>query len=227
MMANTALMAVLAGMSLILLAPVAASRRRVVIGTLCAGIAGAIAGLTIAEYALGLDFGVDQILATEAFPLLPYPGRSSPQTATAFTAIAAALLTIDYKTSRGLRPAEILALLAALVSLITLLGHLFRIAAFYGPATLLPSTGMSVPTALAVLALSAGIMSARIDVGVLSILVAQDNGGLAARQLMTSLVVFAPVVCAVALGVRVGALSAESPPPSSFSSRRSEEAVSS
>ena len=213
MMASTAVMAVLAGMSLILLAPITASRGRLVIGALCAGVVGSIAGMTIAEYALGLDFSVDQFLATEAFPLLPYPGRSSPQTATAFAAIAAALLTIDYKTSRGLRPAEILALFAALVSVIALLGHLFRIAAFYGPATLPPSTGMSVPTVLAVLALSVGIMSARIDAGVLSILVEPDNGGLAARQLMAWLVVFAPVVCAVALGVRVGALSAESATP--------------
>ena len=58
------------------------------------------------------------------------------------------------------------------------------------------------------LALSVGVMASRFDVGVLSILVAQDNGGIAARQFMAALLVFALVVCAIALGTRVGAFSA-------------------
>ena len=123
--------------------------------------------------------------------------------------MAAALVTINRKiAARGLRPAEILGFLSGLIALIALLGYLFKIAAFYGPATLLPYTGMSILTAVAVLALSIGIMTARIDLGVFSILMAQDSGGIVARQLMASLLVFAPIVCALAFATRLGALSA-------------------
>ena len=209
MMPNSALMAVLQGASLILLAPLASGRRRVVAGTLCAGVAGAIAGVTLFEWIFDLDLGIDRILLTpKEVSVREYAGRPSSEVATAFAAVALALVTIDHKISRGLRPAEILAFISGLISLVALLGYLFKIAAFYGPAPLLPYTGMAILTALVVLALSIGIMTARIDVGVFSILMAQDSGGIVARQLMASLLVFAPIVCALAFATRLGALSA-------------------
>ncbi|MET0211419.1 MAG: ATP-binding protein [Vicinamibacterales bacterium] len=208
-MPNAALMAVLEGTALVLLAPFAAGRRRAVTGTLCAGVAGAIAGLTLSEWMFGADLGIDRILLTpREVSVREYAGRPSSEVATAFAAVAVALVTINHRISRGLRPAEILAFISGLISLVALLGYLFKIAAFYGPATLLPYTGMSILTAVVVLALSIGIMTARIDVGVFSILMAQDSGGIVARQLMASLLVFAPIVCALAFATRLGALSA-------------------
>ena len=209
MMPNSALMAVLQGASLILLAPLAPGRRRVVAGTLCAGVAGAIAGVTLLEWIFDLDLGIDRILLTpKEVSFREYAGRPSFEVATAFAAAAVALITINHRVARGLRPAEILAFLSGLISLVALLGYLFKIAAFYGPATLLPYTGMSILTAVVVLALSIGILTARIDGGVFSILMAQDSGGIVARQLMASLLVFAPIVCALAFATRLGALSA-------------------
>ena len=61
-----------------------------------------------------------------------YPGRPSPETAVAFAALAGALLALNRRTARGLRPAETLALVSGLISLVALLGHLFRSRAFYG-----------------------------------------------------------------------------------------------
>jgi PAS domain-containing protein len=207
---NSALMAMLAGASLILLAPRTGSARRVILGQLCAIAAASIAGLTLAEYMFGLNLGIDRLLVGGEVPVRGYPGRPSPQSAMAMAAVAASLVTMNRKTARGLRPAEILALLSGLISLIAFLGHLFRIAVFYGPPTLLPYTGMSIVISLVVLALSAGVMSARIDDGVLSILVAEDSGGIAARELMTSLAAFVPVVCVIALATRMGVVSAPS-----------------
>jgi signal transduction histidine kinase/PAS domain-containing protein len=208
-MPNSALMAVLEGTALVLLAPIAAGRRRALTGTLCAGVAGAIAGLTLSEWLFGVDLGIDRILLTSReMSVREYAGRPSSEVATAFAAVAVALLTINHKTSRGLRPAEILAFGSGLISLVALLGYLFKIAALYGPAPLLPYIGMSILTAVVVLALSIGIMTARINVGVFSILMAQDSGGIVARQLMASLLVFAPIVCALAFATRLGALSA-------------------
>ena len=210
MMPNSAVMAVLAGASLILLAPLTAGRRRVAAGTLCAGAVGVIAGATLSEWIFGFDLGIDRILLPAGeVSHRGYPGRSSSEAAAAFAAVAAALVTINRKSAaRGVRPAEILAFLSGTIALIALLGYLFKIAALYAPTTLLPYTGMSILTAVAVLSLSIGIMTARIDVGVFSILMAQDSGGIVARRLMASLLVFAPIVCVLAFATRLGALSA-------------------
>jgi PAS domain S-box-containing protein len=208
-MPNSALMAALQGLSLILLAPLAPGRRRVVAGTLCASAACTIGGLTVLEWVTDWDLGIDRLLLTpEEATARGYPGRTSLEAAAAFALAAVALLTINRKIERGIRPAEILAFLSGLIAVVALLGYLFKIAAFYGPATLLPQTGMSILTAVAVLALSIGIMTARIDVGVFSILMAQDSGGIVARQLMASLLVFAPTVCVLAFATRLGALGA-------------------
>jgi hypothetical protein len=114
-MPNTALVAILEGVSLILLFPLAAGKRRVVAGTLCAAAAGAIVGATILEWISGLDLGIDRMLLTheEVSPRGDggYPGRTASEAATAFAAAAAALLTINRKIARGVRPAEIFALL--------------------------------------------------------------------------------------------------------------------
>ena len=208
---NTAVMAVLAGTSLSLLAPLTTTTARVVAGQLCASVVASIAGLMLAEHILDRDFGIDRLLFQAINPSIDvrlFPERPGLQTVGAFGAIAAALLTLDRRTARGLRPAEMLALLSGTISLIALLGHLFRIAAFYGPPTALPYTGMSVPTSFVLFASSAGILAARIDEGVLSILVSRDSGGIAARQLMTSLVAFVPIVCVLAVATRLGALGA-------------------
>jgi PAS domain S-box-containing protein len=208
MMPNSALMALLEGVSLILLAPLVSGKRRVVSGTLCAVAAGTIAGLTLSEWIFDRDLGIDRILLTpEEMSAPEYAGRPASEVAAAFAAVAVALVTINQKIARGVRPAEILAFMSGLISLVALLGYLFKIAAFYGPATLPPYTAMSIATAVVVLALSIGIMTARIDVGVFSILMAQDSGGIVARQLMASLLVFAPIVCVLAFATRLGALS--------------------
>jgi PAS domain S-box-containing protein len=210
-MPNTALIAILAGASLILLAPLATPARRGIAGQLCAVGAGTIAGLTLAEYALQVNLGIDHLLANgEAPPVPGNPGRPSLEAATALVFAAAGLFTLNRKTARGIRPAETLALVSALIGLVALLGHLFRIAAFYDDPTLTPYAGMSILSSFAVLALSAGVMSARIDEGVLSILVTHDSGGIAARQLMASLAAFVPVVCAVAVATQRGLVSAPS-----------------
>jgi PAS domain S-box-containing protein len=209
MMPNTAVMAVLGGVALILRAPLAAGRRRVLIGTLCAGAMGAIAVMTLSEWIFGLDLGIDRILLPPGEVWSRgYPGRPAYETAVAFAAAAVALVTINRKSARDIRPAEILAFSSGLVALIALLGYLFEIAALYGAATPLGDAGMSILTAAVVLALSVGIMSARLDLGLFSILMAQDSGGIVARQLMASLLVFAPIVCVLAFATRLGALSA-------------------
>jgi PAS domain S-box-containing protein len=202
---NTALMVVLLGTSLILLASSSASRRRVIAGKVCAGVVGAIAVATLAQYLFGLDLHLDQLLVlTEATLVGPYPGRPSPQSTTALLFAAAALLLMDPSRARRQRAARILALAAGLIPLLAILGYLFGVAALHGPPSLLSYTGMALHTALVLLALSAGIAVVGIDGGMLSILMKVDSGGTAARHLAAGLLAFASVVCAIAIGARLG-----------------------
>lgn len=176
LVANTALMAALAGTSLILAAPGGSSRRRVLASKLCAGSAGLIAALTLAQYVFGVDLGIDQLLvATQVSLVAGHPGRPSPQTSATILMVATSLVLIDLRTARGRRPAEILALASAIVPLVVLLGYLFGAAALDDPLSLVPYTGMGVPMALVLLALSSGIIAARAETGALSVLLAADR----------------------------------------------------
>lgn len=203
---NSALMAILAGTSLILVAPAAVPRGRSIAGKLLACALGAIAAATLLEYLLGVDLRIDTILSTTGeVSGGGHPWRPSPQTATAFLLASAALVGLDWQASR-LRLAEILSLGSALVSLVALLGYLFQVPAMYGPTSLLPHTGMSIPTAAAVLAICLGTLAARAEVGLFSVLVARDSGGAVARQLLAFLMAFAVAACGLALGARAGFL---------------------
>ncbi len=208
MVANAALMAGLLGIALILSAsnvPGAASRRGAMAGKVCAGIVGGIAAATLVQYVFDLDLAIDQLLVSTGEMLVGnHPGRPAAQTAVAFLLAAAALLSLGRTSTRGRSAAEILALASGLISLVAALGYLFGAAALYGSVSLLPYVGMAIPTAAALLALSAGIAAAGIHGGVLSILMEEDSGGTTARHLAVSILVLVPVVCAIAIGARFG-----------------------
>lgn len=208
MTANSALMAILAGASLIACAPANVSRRRSVLSKLLAGAVAVIAALSLVEYLSGLDLGIDRLLADPAaFQLHRNFGRPSPQTSAAFLLIAASIICIDWRTARGKRPAEVLALLSGIIPLVALLGYVFGVAELYRVFALYPFTGMGVASMTSLLMLSVGTMLARADVGVLSVLMAEDNGGLVARQLVAWLLVLAVVTFAIEVGVRIGVYS--------------------
>ena len=145
----------------------------------------------------------------EADPGARYPGRPSPQTCVASLCNALALLLLDRRGARLPRPAELLAAIAALISTAALLGYLFGVAALYGPLSLLPHTGLSIPTAASTLAIASGVVAARAGDGALAVLTRDDPGGIAARQLVSWFFWLVPLVLAVALGSRLGLY----PPP--------------
>ena len=202
---NSAFMAVLAGASLVLLAPVAVSKFRWVTGRICAGAVAVIAALTLGEHVFGIDLQMDGALVASGEAMAnPYPVRPSPQAATTFALLGAALLTIDKRTARGKRPSHVLVVVAALMPLIALLAYVFGTAELYGPRAIYPYVGMGILTATALLTLSAGTLAARADDGLLSVLMAEDSGGLAARRLVAWLVALAVATCGIEAGARFG-----------------------
>ncbi len=205
MEANSALMALFSGVSLVLLAPAHAPKRRTVAGRIVAAVMLAFAIMPLVEQLFGVDFAIDRALVSQSESLFhQFPGRPSPQTATAFALVNAALLLLDVRTRWGSRPAPVCAVLAALMPLVSLLAYLFGTAELLGAQTLYPFVGMGVPTAAALLALSAGVLAARAREGLLSVLMRQDSGGLAARQLVAWLLLLAAATCGIEAGARIG-----------------------
>jgi two-component system sensor kinase FixL len=180
MKANTALAFALAGASLLVSKsdsrPCRASRA-------LAAMVASIGLLNLAQYFSGLDFGIDQLLFKDLTGAVgtSSPGRMSPLTALNMLFSGAALLSIDVETRRGRRPAQFFAIAIALVSFLAIAGYLYGVADLYGIGVY---TQMAFHTALTFLFLSAGIMMARPDRGLMTAVTNHGSGGLTARRLL-------------------------------------------
>ncbi|MDE2236359.1 MAG: hypothetical protein KGK30_00580 [Elusimicrobia bacterium] len=96
MVANAALMSILSGAALALLADPAlrpgSKRAACAFSSACA----LAAALTLVEYALGIDLRIDQLLARAvATAAMRIPGRPMPHTALAFLLLGLALCLLD------------------------------------------------------------------------------------------------------------------------------------
>jgi PAS domain S-box-containing protein len=205
MVANTALMAVLSGFALLLRVRDPAPKRQRRVAALLAGATALIAGATLLEYVLNVDLGIDLLLApSQAVLVEPFEGRPTPQAATGFLLLGAALLTLDAGAGRRLRPAEILALAAGAIPTVVLLGYLFGAPQLYDLELRLPHAGFGIHAAVVIILLALGVLALRPTEGLSAILASDGLGGVVARRLLVSLLLLVPVILVVMLGVRGG-----------------------
>jgi two-component system, cell cycle sensor histidine kinase and response regulator CckA len=193
MKTNATLAFLLAGVSLWLRGDPASLRKRR-IADACALVIALIGALTLLEYALSRDFGIDRLLFSGAtdLPGALYPGRMPPITAALFLAVALGLLFLDAKETQGRRPAQFLLLLVSLFSLATLLGFLFGVIA---PGRDVSHSSVLLPTALMSLLLSLGALCARPEHGIVRVVAAEAVGGEVARRLLPAAMVVPPLLC--------------------------------
>jgi signal transduction histidine kinase len=156
----TAICFILAGTTLWLLRtePVSRRARRIALALVMA--IALIAIVRLAGYILATDVGIDQVLFPDrlADAIAGRPNRMAPNTALSFLTMSAALLLLDVQTRRGLRPAQILALLTGLVALQALIGYAYGAVLLIGSASFIP---MAFNTAAAFLLLAVGVVGAR------------------------------------------------------------------
>lgn len=203
MVANTAIMTLLSGVALWLLSGGQRARRSRSLGRVAAVGVLLIAGATLLEYVAGISFGIDRPAPEDRVG--PWPeGRPAPQTAIAFAFTALALLLLDWRTRKGRFVSDYLAFVPGGVAIAALLGYLFGVPALYGQSAIVPYVGVSVPTALVLLALSVGLLAVHLERGMVSIIVAPDAGGVVARQLLVGLALFPVLSVLVVFGVRLG-----------------------
>jgi len=142
-----------------------------------------LGALTLGEYILGRDFGIDELLFRDAPGAVqtPYPGRMSPLSALDFLLSGLALGWLRAETRDGHRPAEFLALAAASIAAMAVIGYLYSVATLY---RLVSYTGMAVHTALAFSLMSAGILTAWPERGLMALSLSQGGGGKLVRHLL-------------------------------------------
>ncbi|MFL5846025.1 MAG: GGDEF domain-containing protein [Solirubrobacteraceae bacterium] len=188
MKALTALGMFAAGLSLCVLAGSASSRARL-LARASALVVLVLGGLILGEYVFGWSLGIDELLfRDEAGHALgiAYPGRFAPTTAIAFVLVGVALLSLDSRSRRGWRLAEVLAVPVGLIALMSVIGYLYSIPAFYGPAS---AAKMAILTAVCFLALSAGILLARPSGRLVRLATTDDPGGILMRRMIPVAVV--------------------------------------
>src|SRR4029079_6213614 len=105
----------------------------------------AFGAATLVEYVSGADLGIDRLLFRWGSG--PHPGRPSPPSSFALTALGAALLLFDVRPRARLRPSEWMILTAVLVGFTVIVGFACGTGFFYRTRSA-PIMGVSVPTAL-------------------------------------------------------------------------------
>ena len=140
-----------------------------------------IGGLTSLEYAAGLNLGIDEVLVREPLNAIGklFPGRMQPSTAFNFLGLGVALAMVA--ADREHRTAHILALLAGMIAVSTLLGYIFGVRVFVGLAAY---HQMALHTTLGMLALSIGVLLARPEQGLMRAISSDGPGGMMARRLI-------------------------------------------
>jgi signal transduction histidine kinase/CheY-like chemotaxis protein len=189
---GTALAFLLAGGALACL--ISASPRWRRIGMIFAAGVLSLAVIRIAGIVLQWDGGPDQWLFREKLAreihTIGLPNRMAPNTAGAFALTALALLFLDVRLGRRFWPAQGLAITVGLIGLLAVMGYSYSSLMLTGGGDFTP---MALNTALAFGLLSAGILSARPDRGLMALINSDSAGGALARRLLPAAVLIPAV----------------------------------
>ena len=174
MKVNTALAFFLSGGALWLLSGANVKGYVFWIGETCALIVAAIGAVTLAEYILGTNIGIDQLLIREdvSATYTSHPGRMSAVTAANFLMLGASLMLLGVR--RAFHVFQSLTFLISFVGLLNITAYFYGMRAIY-PAEL--STAMALHTAGAFILTGAGLLWARPDRGFVGLVRSDTAGG--------------------------------------------------
>lgn len=143
----------------------------------------ALSGLTLAEYLLHVDLGIDELLFRDPGHEVQtaYPGRISIVAALGFLLLGTALLLVRRASRTAQRIARLMTLATAVMLLVGLLGFLYGKASLYAIPIFL---GVAVHTLIALLLLATGILALQPARGFATLLASTGAGGRLARRLL-------------------------------------------
>jgi len=190
MKANTALAFILAGVSLWILQGEHASHHTRRIGQASAAIVALAGLLTLSEYLLGWNWGLDQLLFNDPSGTVGiyHPGRMSPATALNFALVGCGLLL--HETRRGMMFACYLVLGATVISLVALVGYTYGVESLHA---INAYSTMALHTTLTFLVLCGGILAAHQGQGLMGVVTGKNIGSALGRRLLP-LAILVPLV---------------------------------
>ena len=183
MKVNTAILFLLFGLAVWLEADTRQSAASYWLGRAVAVIVGAVALVTLGEYALGWNVGIDQWLIPESIESAgaSVPGRMAVMTAIDFLLLSVALLLINAETPRGRRPSNWLALAISANAFLAVVGYVYDVTVLYRLAAF---SAMALHTALLLLLASAAVPLLRPASRFVHQIMRDNPAGLVARRLL-------------------------------------------
>ncbi len=151
-----------------------------------AGMLAAGMGLvTLLEYLLGWNAGLDQWLFKEQVVgvNVPFPGRLAFPGALSVIFLGLGIAAFDLHI-RGVWLAQLFVVIALLISVLALIGYVTGVTDLYGQLNNKPRSGLPLQATVALLILGAGLLCARPERGLLGILWSYTPGGMLARWLL-------------------------------------------
>ena len=183
--ANTCVGLLLCGAALVAYASAAPWLRR--FGVVCAVAAAALGVLTLAQYAAGVDLGIDELVARD-WPFAEsaaHPNRMSPNAALSFALFGPALILV-VRSPREARFGQLLALTLLALDGAALVGYIYDATFLYRAGTFLR---ISPYTAVCCVAFAVGCLALRPEIGVPAQLSGPGIGAYLARRLLVPVVV--------------------------------------
>jgi|GEM_PF-3555874 len=193
MKANTSVGLIWLACSLWLLRMESAPRWKSIAGKTFAVLTFALAAVTLSQYLLDWNLGIDELLYTDPSTvkgLFP-PGRFAPITAVTFMVISSAILLANSRWKNLYGAAQVLAAIAFIIAFQALLGYIFGMTYTFGLAFY---SQMAVHTALLFSILSLGLLASRSNHGFMAVMKADSIGGRTARQLILWAVLAPPII---------------------------------
>ncbi|RCJ32872.1 histidine kinase [Nostoc minutum NIES-26] len=143
--------------------------------------------LALVEYLFGWHLSINELMFRDSPTTVTTfrPGLMGLNTALNFLLISIAFNLLVYqKNHRNYWYAQILALLAALISLQAVIGYTYKVQVLYGFAPY--TTSMALHTALTFIVLCTGILWVRPNQGCMGVITSNTYGGLLARRLLVA-----------------------------------------
>ena len=148
------------------------------------------------------DFELDRLLFREKAAIAHFgtPTRMAPNSASNLVLLAVALIRIDRGIAQFRWAAQVIAVFAAMTSLLALMGYAYGLPSFYGIGS---QTAMSLPSAATYLVLAVGILCARPTLGIMAVISSDSSAGTMVRRLLPAVLVLPAVLGALrAAGTR-------------------------
>jgi PAS domain S-box-containing protein len=191
MKANAAVGFMALGAGLLLTRSGGSGRARLLGGGL-ATVAILIGTLTCAEYGLGRNLGLDQMLFHDPDPLgTAYPGRPAPQTAVLFVLLGVALCLLNRRRAGQSHLPRVLTGTSFVIAAFAVIGYGYGISGLYRVSTLRP---IALYSALTFIVLCAGIAAADPDGVFVRLFRSEGSGVVAAKRLLPITVVVFPIL---------------------------------